>query len=184
MKTINKTPCLYLAYLSVAIPLISIAVAILLSDWFSIINNALSDLGHTTKSSAAPIFNFGLSLGGALIAYSSALCIYKASKTFSAVGFLVGFTLILVAVFDEIYRGLHFAVSVAFFLSLAVFLIAYGIYFKSILFLPALIVAVAVWVLHFVYDVPRGVAIPELVSIFATIPFYFDTLKRFQIKGQ
>ncbi|MBC7095155.1 DUF998 domain-containing protein [Thermococcus sp.] len=177
---INKTPCLSLAYLSVAVPLISIAIATLLSDWFSITNNALSDLGHATKSPVAPIFNFGLSLGGALIIYTSTLCIYKISKAFSVVGFLVGFTLILVAVFDEVYRGLHFAVSVAFFLSLAVFLIAYGIYFKSYLPLPALAVAVVAWVIHFAYDVPKGVAIPELISVFATIPFYLDAVKRFQ----
>ena len=180
MKAINKTPCLSLAYLSIAIPLISIAMAILLSDWFSITNNALSDLGHATRSSVAPIFNFGLSLGGALIIYTSTLCIYKISKAFSVVGFLVGFTLILVAVFDEIYRGLHFTVSVAFFLSLAVFLIAYGIYFRSYLPLPALVVTIIAWVLHFIYDIPKGVAIPELVSIFATLPFYITVIKRFQ----
>ncbi|USS40920.1 DUF998 domain-containing protein [Thermococcus aggregans] len=182
MKGINKTPCRSLAYLSIAVPLISIAIAILLSDWFSITNNALSDLGHATKSPVAPIFNFGLSLGGALIVYLSALCMYRANKAFSVVGFLVGFTLILVAVFDEVYGRLHFAVSVAFFLSLAVFLIAYGICFKSYLPLPALGIAVVVWVLHFTYDVPKGAAIPELISIFATIPFYLDAVRRFQGK--
>lgn len=36
-------PCLYIAYLSVAISLFSIAIAIILSEWFNIMNNALSD---------------------------------------------------------------------------------------------------------------------------------------------
>jgi len=183
MKATNKAPCLYLAYLSIAVPLISIAIATLLSDWFSITNNALSDLGHATRSFVAPIFNFGLSLGGALIIYVSALCIYKTSKAFSAVGFLVGFTLILVAVFDEIYRGLHFKVSVAFFLSLAVFLVAYGVYFRSYLPISALTVAILAWLIHFAYNIPEGVAIPELVSVFATAPFYIDTIKRFQVNS-
>jgi hypothetical membrane protein len=183
MKAINKNPCLFLAELSITVPLISIAIAILLSDWFSITNNALSDLGHATKSSVAPIFNFGLSLGGALIIYTSALCLYKSSKVFSAVGFLVGFTLTLVAVFDEIYSGLHFKVSVAFFLSLALFLVAYGVYFRSYLPIPAMTVAILAWLLHFAYNIPKGVAIPELVSVFATAPFYIDTIKKLRVNS-
>lgn len=179
MKAINKTPCLFLAYLSIAVPLVSIAVAILLSDWFSVVNNALSDLGHATKSSVAPVFNFGLSLGGALIIYISARCMHK-NKAFSTVGFLVGFTLTLVAVFDEVYGGLHFAVSVAFFLSLALFLIAYGINFRTYLPLPALVISIIAWILHIRYRIPKGAAIPELVSIFATIPFYLDAIKMLQ----
>ncbi len=43
--------------LSIIIPLISILVAAVLSDWFSIVNNALSDLGHAKRSSVAPLFN-------------------------------------------------------------------------------------------------------------------------------
>ncbi|WP_251950245.1 hypothetical protein [Thermococcus argininiproducens] len=46
--------CLYIAYLSVAVPLLSIAIAIMLSGWFSITNNALSDLGHAIMSPVAP----------------------------------------------------------------------------------------------------------------------------------
>ncbi|KPU62245.1 hypothetical protein EP1X_09805 [Thermococcus sp. EP1] len=171
---------MYIAYLSVAISLFSIAIAIILSEWFNIMNNALSDLGHAIMSPVAPIFNFGLGLGAALIIYVSALCIYQFSKLLSVVGFLTGFTLILVAVFDEIYGELHIKVSIAFFLSLALFLIAYAVYFKSYLPLPALGISIIAWILHLRYDMPRGAAIPELVSIFATLPFYIAVIKRFQ----
>ncbi|NJE26153.1 DUF998 domain-containing protein [Thermococcus sp. MV5] len=172
-----------MAYLSVAIPLFSIVIAIMLSEWFSITNNALSDLGHAIRSPAALVFNFALGLGGALIIYVSALCIYQSSKLFSAVGFLTGFTLILVAIFDEIYGEFHIKVSIAFFLSLAIFLIAYAVYFKSYLSLPALGISIIAWILHLMYDIPRGAAIPELVSIFAVIPFYIDAMKRFQAES-
>ena len=90
--------------------------------------------------------------------------------------------MILVAVFDEVYKGLHFTVSVVFFLSLALFLIAYAVYFKSYLPLPALGIFISAWILHLAYKVPKGAAIPELVSVFATIPFYIAVVKRFQEK--
>ena len=181
-RSINVKLCLFLAYLSIAVPLLAIGIAILLSGWFDIVNNALSDLGHAIKSPVAPIFNFGLSLGGALILYLSAICLYKSSKLFSSTSSLVGFALILVAVFDEVYKGLHFTVSVVFFLSLALFLIAYAVYFKSYLPLPALGIFIIAWILHLAYKVPKGAAIPELVSVFATIPFYIAVVKRFQEK--
>jgi len=58
--------------LSIIIPLISILVAAVLSDWFNIVNNALSDLGHAKRSSVAPLFNASLVLGG-LLAYTIAI---------------------------------------------------------------------------------------------------------------
>ncbi len=54
----------------IAVPIVSfvsIAVSILLSPWFSWKVNALSDLGHATRSSVFPIFKLGLLLGGFLI---------------------------------------------------------------------------------------------------------------------
>jgi hypothetical membrane protein len=45
--------------------------------------------------------------------------------------------------------------------------------FKEYVF-PSIAITVGVvsWVLHFIYRVPRGAAIPELISIFITLPFY------------
>ncbi|MEM2707195.1 MAG: hypothetical protein QW288_06765, partial [Ignisphaera sp.] len=73
----KKLMSLMLILSSIFVPLICIAISIWLSPWFNILDNALSDLGHATRSSVAPIFNFGLSLGGFLIALSSLLIISK-----------------------------------------------------------------------------------------------------------
>lgn len=166
---------LALAYLSIAAPLLSIAVAILLSGWFSFTGNALSDLGHAIKSGVAPIFNFGLALGGASIVYTSA-CFKR--RAFSATGFLIGFSLILVGTFDEVYGGLHFAVSVLLFLSLGALLTLYTMEFKSYASFISLIVGVIAWFLHFAYETPKGAAIPELISVFITIPFYLKIVEK------
>jgi hypothetical membrane protein len=163
---------------SIAVPLLCILIAIVLSPWFNIVNNALSDLGHATRSFAAPVFNFGLSLGGALIIVTAVVLIARVSKALATVMWLAGYALILVAVFDEVYGRLHFWVSIAFFISLALALIIYSIIMKSvarkILALVLLIVAAVSWILHLYYGIPPGAAVPELISIFIAIPFYMD----------
>jgi hypothetical protein len=53
-----------LSLFSITIPLLFIVISAYLSGWFDLYNNALSDLGHSTESNVAAIFNFGLSLGG------------------------------------------------------------------------------------------------------------------------
>jgi len=83
---------------SIAIPLICIAISISLSPWFNIINNALSDLGHATESSVAPIFNFGLSLGGSLTIIIAIIIIARMSKAMTVSMTLTGYGLILIAV--------------------------------------------------------------------------------------
>jgi hypothetical membrane protein len=169
---------LQLSILSIIIPFISIAVSIVTSSWFSIIDNALSDLGHATRSPVASIFNFGLSLGGLLVSIVSTLYFHRIHRVLSMGGFFVGYTLILVAVFDEVYRGLHFAVSVAFFVSIALMLSIYAYLHRSLLAVLALIVGLSSWVIHIVYGLPRGAAIPELVSIAVVIPFYLDLARK------
>jgi hypothetical membrane protein len=67
--------------------LLLVLLAALLSGWFNPLTNALSDLGHATRSPVAPIFNLGLSLGGFLLALSGVLCAYRRSR-------LVGATLV------------------------------------------------------------------------------------------
>jgi len=75
-----KKSLLALPISSLAVPLIMIAVSIALSPWFNIVKNALSDLGHATRSSVAPLFNLGLSLGGALTILTAAILITRVSK--------------------------------------------------------------------------------------------------------
>ncbi|MEM0005296.1 MAG: DUF998 domain-containing protein [Ignisphaera sp.] len=164
--------------LSIAIPLLCISISIYLSPWFNLFDNALSDLGHATRSSVAPIFNFGLSLGGFLIALTAITIFSKIHRSLAYLGTLCSYTLILIAVFDEIYRSLHYWVSVAFFLSLGALLIDYVVIMKNIArkisATIALAIAIISWILHLVYGLPRGAAIPELISIFCAAPFYID----------
>ncbi|RLG74794.1 MAG: hypothetical protein DRO14_05340 [Thermoprotei archaeon] len=65
-----------------------IAVAIAYSQWFSIVNNALSDLGHAIRSSVAPIHNLGLSLGGFMVGVHAIYYILPVSKLF---GYILAF---------------------------------------------------------------------------------------------
>ena len=62
-----KRFCLVLGILAFMIPLLSITLSIILSPWFSFFKNALSDLGHSTQSNVAPLFNLGLCSGGILL---------------------------------------------------------------------------------------------------------------------
>ncbi|MEM0065509.1 MAG: hypothetical protein QXH88_01090, partial [Sulfolobales archaeon] len=60
--------CFILAVSGYAIPLAFIAVAAASAGWFDVVRNALSDLGHATRSSVAPLFNLGLYLGAFTLA--------------------------------------------------------------------------------------------------------------------
>ncbi len=176
MSSLRSAVFMALGIMGFTLPLIFVAVAIAYSPWFNIVNNALSDLGHAIRSSVAPIFNLGLSLGGFIMSAHAIYYILPVSKLF---GYLLGFSgysLILIGVFDEAYGALHFVVSVVFFLSLAAFMIAYAIRNKSPWAVVGVGTGIVFWVLHFGYDVPKGAAIPELISIAAFIPFYLKLL--------
>jgi len=165
----------YLALASILIPISCILIAWLLSGFFNPFNNALSDLGHAVKSRVAPVFNGGLVIGG-LLTYSIALVSRHIPKIYNAILVYTGISLMLIGVYDEVYRGLHFTVSVMFFLGTMVFLATVSIREKSsvvrLLSATALIVEVITWVIYFTYRVPRGAAIPELVSVACFTPFY------------
>jgi len=173
---VGRSACFTVAMAGLLVPLLLIGVAALASGRFNLVNNALSDLGHATRSPVAWIFNLGLSACAFLLALYSAMYAIRHSKAIAALLMVSAYFLNLVAVFDEVYGRLHFWVSVMFFISLAALLVAYLLSFKK--HAPAVVVAlaasIATWVLHMVYGVPRGAAIPELVSIAAVIPFYLS----------
>lgn len=172
----ERRACLSIALASVFVPLVCIAAAALASGWFNLWNNALSDLGHAVRSNVAPIFNFGLSAGGLLIALSGA-CSLSRSRLIGWTLIVAGYFLVLIAVFDEVYGRLHFYVSAAFFLSIATLLAEYALTFKGtkgLLAAAAIAVGVAAWFAHMAYGLPRGAAVPELISIFVALPFYLD----------
>ena len=161
-------------------PVLTLALVLtsaMISPWFSFWNNALSDLGHAVKSGVAALFNFGLAIGGLMVlAYGASSSI--TSRLLRASIVVVGAQMNLVGVFDEMYREIHFWVSTAFFLSLAFFLVVYAISFRAVGPLVSLLVGVALWTVHFAYKVPPGVAIPELVSVLLTLPWYYALLAR------
>ncbi len=169
-----RKKCLILAILALAAPLALIGIAIAMAPWFRFWSNALSDLGHQVKHpDTAKIFNTGLILG---TIFSSLLACKCLRGWREALVWLEGFSLTLVAVFNEAYGVLHFWVSVLFFLSLLAMILAYIIAANSMV--PRLYAAVAlviyavIWYLHFVKGVPPGAAIPELVSVALYAPVF------------
>jgi len=172
---VTRVDTRYLALASILIPISCILIAWLLSGFFNPFENALSDLGHAVKSRVAPVFNGGLVFGG-LLAYSAALVSKHTPRIHNAVLAYTGISLMLIGVYDEVYRGLHFTVSVMFFLGTMVFLATVSVREKSKVVRPlsatALIVEVITWVVYFTYRVPRGAAIPELASVACFTPFY------------
>ncbi len=157
-------------------PLLCVAIAALLSPWFNIWENALSDLGHAKHSPVAPIFNLGLVTGGIIIAFTISALRLKETVP-KIILSLTGYFLVLIGVFDEVYGMLHFIVSVLFFLCLLSFLIYYGISRKRIDPVILVMINIIVWYLHFVKDLPPGAAIPELISVFSFLPYYTNLLR-------
>lgn len=172
----GQRACTALVLASIAVPLACIAAAAVASGWFDVWSNALSDLGHAVRSNVAPIFNFGLSAGGLLVALAG-YCATGRPRLIRCTLIVAGYLLVLIAVFDEVYGPLHFYVSVAFFLSLAALLAEYALTergVRGLLAVAAIAVGATSWVLHLAYRVPGGAALPELVSIAVALPFYLD----------
>mgnify|MGYP003882817749 CR=1 FL=1 len=109
-----------------ALPLTLILASVLLSPWFRWEVNALSDLGHSSRSPVAPLFNFGLVTGGLLMLLYSALYMDRRYPFTSKLVAAASYFLILVGAFDEVYGSLHFMVSLLFFLLLAIAALAYA----------------------------------------------------------
>jgi len=175
-----RKKCLILSVLALAAPLILIGIAIAVAPWFRFWSNALSDLGHQVRHpDTAKIFNTGLILG---TIFSSLLACKCLRGWREALVWLEGFSLALVAVFNEAYGALHFWVSVLFFLSLLGLIGAYVVRAESIVLrayaTAALISYIAVWYMHFAKDVPPGAAIPELVSVALYAPVFIHAASR------
>lgn len=141
-----------------------IALSIAWSPWFSWDSDALSDLGHATQSGVAAYYNLGLFLGGFfLIAY--VLLDLRHKRPWTGISLLLsGLILQSIGVYDEVYSGLHGAVSVAFFLLIWLTIAIYAFEARSFLALVLFLVYIPEWVLWWtgVYD--GGVAIPETIS--------------------
>lgn len=167
--------CYALALMSYLITLTLVVIAAAFSGWFNLLTNALSDLGHSARSNVAVIFNFGLAIGSFLLTAFAMIYSLKLSKLMSLLLMMLGFTLNLVAVFDEAYGTLHYIVSVAFFTSIALLILGYAITFNKYLSaLTAIAVGASSWLIYFMFRIPKGAAIPELLSILIALPFYMS----------
>ena len=147
---------------------VSIAVSVLLSPWFSWQRSALSDLGHSTRSSVSPIFNLGLLIGGFLVMIYIGTIFRKYAKYTSICFSISAFSLQLVATFDEIYGTLHFAVSVLFFLSIGLSSIVYAVEKKLYIGIAAFSIGLISWIFYGrLYN--SGIAVPETISSVAVV---------------
>jgi hypothetical membrane protein len=144
-----------------------VLIAIMFSPWFSWWNNALSDLGHSIQSEAAPWFNFGLLLSGFFTVYYSFTSFRNHARYTNYFLASAGFSLQLIATFDEVYGSLHFLVSVLFFAALGFASATYVAEKKSFVALVALVVGLASWILYGTKIIDSGIAVPEAVSAIA-----------------
>jgi len=110
------------------IALACIIVAILLSPGFDWFVNALSDLGHYTRTDLGPykligaiIFNSGLILTGLLMLYYTLWLLRRSTDTATKIGILPLVIalcfLVCIGIFSENFGDLHYWVSVGFFLT-------------------------------------------------------------------
>lgn len=165
-----------LPLIPIVLAMLGIGASIAISPWFNIVENALSDLGHATKSAAAPIYNGALVLAG-LFAFALGYSAQYVERKYNIMLIFSATMLTFIGTFDEIYRGLHSVVSVLFFVGIAAFvlLIVLDAKVKAMYrVFGALLLALNIflWISHMYYRTPRGAAIPELVSAISFLPFY------------
>ena len=141
-----------------------IGLSILSSPWFSWWENALSDLGHSAKSPAAPLFNFGLLLAGFLTLIYAVESMIKHARYTGYSLLAAGFLLQLVGAFNEVYGGLHLVVSILLFISLGFASVMYFIERRSRLAVIAFIVGLGSWVFYWIRVYNAGIAVPETIS--------------------
>lgn len=178
----NETKYWFFGFLGPLVAILFVVISIIYSPWFSFFDNALSDLGHSGNSNVASLFNFGLLLSGLLIILYSVKIINDQAKYTSYFLVISGFFLQLIATFDEIYRSLHFQVSVLFFVTFGFASLFYVIEKKSVLALVSLIIGLISWIVYGVGIFNMGIAIPEAISSVAVFVWIILSAIRIQFK--
>ena len=176
----NESKYVFLGLLGPLVAILFVVISILYSPWFSFFNNALSDLGHSRNSGVASLFNFGLLLSGLLIILYSVKILNNQAKLTSYFLMITGFSLQLIATFDEIYRSLHFQVSVLFFAALGLTSLLYVVEKKSVVALLSLIIGFISWIVYGVGIFSMGIAIPEAISSIAAFVWIILSALRIQ----
>jgi len=152
---------------------LSIGISLGLSPWFSWESNALSDLGHSVNSDVAAIFNGGLLLAGFLL-MMYATTVFKKHAKYSSFCLLASTFLVqLIAVFNEAYGSLHYAVAVPHFVMLSLTSIVYTVEKRSAVALVTFLI-VMLSLLN-VFNV--GIAVPEMVSKLVVLWIMYSALR-------
>jgi hypothetical membrane protein len=170
------------------IALVCITVAIILSPGFDWFVNALSDLGHYTRTDLGPykllgaiVFNSGLIVTGLLMLYYAIWFLKETTDTFTKIGVIPLIIslmfLISIGIFSENFGELHYWVSVGFFLTFpfSMWLIGIGWFrFHSlrwfcILSLIIPFISVFMWADYMSGTSIWQQAIPEIVTAFSAI---------------
>jgi len=167
-RNMNEREYMILGLLGPVTAILFLVISIIFSPWFSFFNNALSDLGHSINSDVAPLFNFGLLLSGLFMIIYSVTIFKNHAKYTSYFLLIAGLSLQLIATFDEVYRPLHFQVSVLFFIAIGFTSIIYTIERKSVVAFVALIIGVVSWIIYGAGIYGMGIAVPETISSMAT----------------
>ncbi len=168
MAYVSSKAYLWTGLAGIAIAWAAVCASIALSPQFSWQANALSDLGHSVRSVVAPIFNFGLALGGALLLLYAVGYLLPRARLSGMLMAVAAFALQLVAVFDEVYGRLHFLVSIFFFTMLLAALLAYALERRSRLALTSFLLGISTWILYWAGVYTAGIAVPEAVSALST----------------
>ena len=192
-----------LGFLAPLIALVAITVAILISPGFTWPDNALSDLGHYTRTDLGPykllgaiIFNSGLILTGLVMLYFAIWFTKQSTDTptrFGIIPLMISLLfLISIGIFSENFGEIHFIVSVGFFLTFPFSMWIIGLAWMRFrhlrpfalvsLILPFL--SVVFWWYHFVGNPYwTGAAIPEIVTAMSAILWSW-TINYFHFKGK
>lgn len=161
---------------------ISILLSLVLSPSFDWKSNALSDLGHAVTSHVAPIFNLGLLLAGLLMMIYALTVFHKHAKYSSFCLLVSTFFVQLLAVFNEVYGSLHYAVAVPHFVMLSLTSIVYTVEKRSVSALIAFIVVMISWLLYGLGVFKVGIAVPETVSKLVVTWIIYSAIKIYIIK--
>ena len=157
------------------IAFVFIGFSIAFSPWFRWEVNALSDLGHATRSGVAPIYNFGLLLTGFLVTVYSVTAMRTYARWTSCSLLFSAFTLQLVALFDEVYGYTHYFASYLLFVSFGFASIIYAVERKSVLALMAFVIGFLTWILYWGGICSAGVAVPETISSLAVLSWILSS---------
>ena len=170
------------------IALIGIMVSIAISPNFTWWGNALSDLGHYTRTDlgdlqlfSAIIFNTGLIVTGLMMLYFSISFIRKLGDDITKIGLLIFVAscifLIAIGVFSENFSPTHFYVSVGFFLTFPFAMWAVmlswlrfpNLRWFAVVSLVIPFVSLLMWTDLGMGSIWVGVAIPEIVTALSAI---------------